>query len=62
MNGEIYGGNLEYMAELFKNYVVDNGMYENQKCEFKVERFCARMKPLKEKVLNMERVDVCDKI
>lgn len=63
LNGAIYGmGNLEYMSDLFKNYVETNEMYGNQNCEFKVERIDMHVKFLKEENNKRERVDVCDKI
>lgn len=39
LNGKFYGsGNLEYMHELFKDYVVACQMYGKRECEFKVVR------------------------
>lgn len=37
LNGSIYGcGNLEYMNELFKDYVVTMEMYGKKKVEFEI--------------------------
>lgn len=37
LNGEPYGtGDLEYMGELFKDYVVNCKMYDKKECEFKI--------------------------
>ena len=37
LNGNFYGGgNLDYMHELFKDYVLTCGMYGRKTCEFKI--------------------------
>lgn len=37
LNGSLYGvGDLEYMNELFCNYVVTRKMYGKTKCEFRI--------------------------
>lgn len=37
LNGKFYGiGNLDYMHELFKEYVVTCKMYGQKECEFKI--------------------------
>lgn len=39
LNGRLYGsGNLDYMHELFKDYVVTCEMYGKRECEFKIVR------------------------
>jgi hypothetical protein len=39
LNGNIYGvGDLEYMNELFRDYVVTCEMYGREVCEFKIVR------------------------
>lgn len=39
LNGEVYGvGSLEYMNELFKDYVVNFRMYGNEECTFRIEK------------------------
>lgn len=37
LNGKFYGiGDLAYMHELFKDYVITCEMYEKKECEFKI--------------------------
>jgi hypothetical protein len=37
LNGKFYGsGNLKYMHELFKDYVINCKMYGREECEFKI--------------------------
>ena len=37
LNGKFYGGGpLEYMHELFKDYVITCQMYGHEECEFKI--------------------------
>lgn len=39
LNGVFYGGgNLDYVHELFKDYVVDSKMYGKKECDFKIVR------------------------
>lgn len=39
LNGILYGaGDLEYMNELFRDYVVTNKMYGKLSCDFKIEK------------------------
>lgn len=39
LNGQPYGiGNLAYMDELFRDYVVNNEMYDKKKCSFEIEK------------------------
>ena len=40
LNGSLYGiGDLEYMNELFRDYVVICEMYGKTKCEFRIVRY-----------------------
>lgn len=37
LNGKVYGaGSLEYMHELFTDYVITHKMYGKRKCEFEI--------------------------
>lgn len=39
LNGKLYGtGDLEYMNELFRDYVVACEMYGRESCEFRIVR------------------------